>query len=51
MESQTAAVASSPSAPSLEGFTPAIASVISAEISGRTAVDVEATISYRETTG
>jgi hypothetical protein len=51
VESQTAAVASPQPAPSLAGFTPAIASVISAEVSGRTAVDVEATISYRETTG
>jgi len=51
MNTQPAAVASPQPAPSLAGFTPATASVISAEISGKVGVDVEATISYSSTTG
>lgn len=45
MNSQAAAVASQQPIPSLAGFTPATASVISAESSGKAGVDIEATIS------
>jgi hypothetical protein len=51
MNSQPAAVATPQTSRSLAGFTPATASVMSAEISGRIGVDVEATISYSSTAG
>jgi hypothetical protein len=51
MNSQPATVASPQPAPSLARFKPATASVISAELSGKAGVDIEATISYSSTTG